>query len=182
VASEGACDDADFCTTGERCDAGVCGDDAPRPLVVARLRSRRGEQPGDDRLVWKAAVAGGLLPRDAAATHLRVVLSDALSRALVDVMLPAGALVRERSVWRFRRSAEETSLIDELAIVMADDDAVSRVRARMSGLDLSQAASAPSLRLTLLFGDEPGEAAACLSSSPLECRSAKGRLACASPR
>jgi hypothetical protein len=181
VANEDACDDADFCTTGERCQANACGDDAARPLVVARLRSKPGEHPGEDQLMWKASVPAGRLPAGPASTNVRVVLSDALSRALVDVTLPAGALVRERASWRFRSSGDEPSFVESLRIDVARRDTASRVRSRLGGLDLSQADLAQPLRLALLFGDEPGEAA-CLSSAVLECRGAKRRIVCATPR
>jgi hypothetical protein len=181
VANEDACDDADFCTTGERCNAGACGDEGTKPLLVARLRSKPGDEPGADRLVWKASFAAGLLPPDPESRSLRVVLSDALSRALVDVTLPAGALVREREAWRFRRNGDEPLFVESLRIDVADGDTASRVRARLGGLDLSLADSAQPLRLAILFGDEPGEAA-CLSSAVLECGGATRRLVCATPR
>jgi cysteine-rich repeat protein len=176
-ANRRSCDDADFCTTGELCEDGECGV-GEHPLAVARLRVRPGDAPGEDALAWKSYLAPGRLPDDPATTDLRVVLSDATSRPLADVVLPAGALVRGRTAWRFAPRDGEASFVEKLSIDVSDDGV--RLRARLGGLDLSSAMSAPSLRLTLVFGDDPG--AACLASARLECRGAKRRLACSSPR
>jgi hypothetical protein len=132
-----------------------CGDAAvDAGMRAATLRMRRGDAHGEDSMILRARLAGEVLPADPAAPKLRAIVSDSLSRPLLDVALADDAIGRER------------------------------VRVRLDGLDLSEAAVASELQLTLLFGDGSAtpEDATCLGSIRLECRSARRGAACVTPR
>ncbi|MFN2428026.1 MAG: DUF4215 domain-containing protein, partial [Candidatus Binatia bacterium] len=178
---DGECDDRDFCSVGEVCTDGSCGEHVARSLVVFKFKVRLGGRPGSDRATWKAEFPATLLGVAPGAANLRVVLMDGFSSPVVDTTMPAGAFRGDRASWRYRAPADvETAGVVKASMAIDAGTGAVRARFKVGGVELEDALAAETLSVALLFGDEPGEAP-CASSGDLECERGRRKLSCASP-
>ncbi|MFN2377173.1 MAG: hypothetical protein ABR538_11590, partial [Candidatus Binatia bacterium] len=177
------CDDGNT-AAGDGCDS-LCRDEGcdGGALPGARIDSlvvRRGSGDRPARAKWKGEIALSRLDAAVPETEVRVVMTGADARVLLDATLPAGSFVGDQGEWKYNGTGSEVAENILRASLRVDEAGqVVRFRFRARGLDLGEEDPALPLAVALVLGDEPQEIP-CSGSVPLACEARRRRIACRS--
>ncbi len=184
VANTAACEDGDFCTTGDTCGGGSCVSGSLDPFSSVKLQLIDGAGSADDRFVLKTVQPVGSLTVFPSVGGMLLELRDDGDVAQFIGVLPASAMVdvggRGR-VFKFRDPRAEVPSANGLRTVTVRRDpakGIARIKARMEGAELSGLSDNPDLSLSVLFGESPS-VGDCLSAQHVGCVTKGARSICA---
>ncbi|HYC56618.1 MAG TPA: hypothetical protein VEL28_16935 [Candidatus Binatia bacterium] len=171
------CEDGDLCTAQSICDASArCSTENTRRTDRGRITLSLREGATQDRLIAALRLDKHGFQRSITQTGLTIRLFGGDGTVYFTEVLPASAFVAsddEESVWIASQTIAEARIRVRLHMD-ADGGAEVRISIRRAGVNA--AASAGSLGLSLLFGEDPGTDD-CHSFVPASCRTTN-RVVC----